>query len=49
MKKRWVAAAVAVTASIGLILSGCSSTGSSNDSAGKAGGAGKTIKVGFAQ
>jgi simple sugar transport system substrate-binding protein len=49
MKKRWVAAAVAVTASIGLILSGCSSTGSSNDSAGKTGGAGKTIKVGFAQ
>jgi simple sugar transport system substrate-binding protein len=48
MKKRMAAAAVALVASVGLVLTGCSSSGSDtkNDAGG---GSGDTIKVGFAQ
>lgn len=46
MKKKFIIGTIAVVASAGLMLSGCSSAGSSDKAAA---GSNKTIKVGFAQ
>jgi ABC-type sugar transport system substrate-binding protein len=49
MKMKFIISAAAVVAAAGLLLSGCSGTGTGTSGVSKSGGSAKLIKVGFAQ